>query len=67
MKCAPLEVALSLRAEQVGGTHRYAYRVSLDRGFTWTYCDTAQGDFGARSNAGLTFDLDSLGVLTVTP
>jgi hypothetical protein len=45
------------------GTYRYAYRCSLDGGTTWTYCDAD----GAGSNAGLTFDLASVPVLSVTP
>ena len=49
------------------GDYRYAYRFSLDGGASWTYCDTAQGDFGAGSNAGLAFQFENLGVLTVTP
>jgi hypothetical protein len=49
------------------GDYRYAYRFSLDGGNSWTYCDKNQGDFGAGSNLNLTFDLENLGVLTVTP
>jgi hypothetical protein len=49
------------------GTYRYAYRFSLDGGITWTYCDTTAGDGGAGSDAGLTFDLENTGLLTVTP
>jgi hypothetical protein len=45
------------------GTYRYGYRFSLDGGNSWTYCDLD----GAGSNSGLTFDLDRLGILTVTP
>ena len=47
------------------GSYRYAYRFSLDSGVTWTVCDENAGDSGAGSNAGLTFDLASLPVLTV--
>jgi len=50
------------------GTYRYVYRFSRDGGVTWTYCDNnVPPDFGAGSNAGLTFDLENMGVLTVTP
>jgi len=49
------------------GSYRYVYRFSLDQGVSWTYCDKAQGDFGAGSNPGLTFDLENEAVLTVTP
>ncbi len=49
------------------GSYRYAYRFSVDQGVSWTYCDANQGDFGSGSNAGLTFDLENLPVLTVTP
>ena len=47
------------------GSYRYAYRFSLDSGVSWTVCDQNAGDGGAGSNAGLTFDLASLPVLTV--
>jgi hypothetical protein len=48
------------------GSYRYAYRFSLDNGVSWTVCDrNAAPDFGAGSNAGLTFDLVDLPVLTV--
>ncbi|MEI9954327.1 MAG: lamin tail domain-containing protein [Pseudomonadota bacterium] len=49
------------------GSYRYAYRVSLDNGTRYTYCDTNQHDAGAGSNANLTFDLEDQGVLTVSP
>jgi hypothetical protein len=49
------------------GSYRYGYRFSLDGGASWTYCDNNQADSGAGANAGLTFDLTNLGVLTVTP
>lgn len=39
----------------------YAYRVSLDGGFNYTYCDLD----GAGSNPGLDFDPANLGTLTV--
>ena len=44
------------------GQYRYTSRFSLD-GINWTYCDLN----GAGSNAGLSFELNQLGVLTVTP
>ena len=46
------------------GTYDYVYRFSLDQGVSWTYCDNDQGDFGAGSNAGLTFDFANEAVLT---
>jgi hypothetical protein len=46
------------------GTYGYVYRFSLDQGVSWTYCDNAQGDGGAGSNAGLTFDLQNIALLT---
>ena len=49
------------------GSYRYVYRFSLDQGVSWTYCDNNQGDSGAGSNPGLTFDLENEAVLTVTP
>ena len=49
------------------GVYAYVYRFSLDRGQTWTLCDLAQGDFGAGSGAGLSFDLHDQGSLLVTP
>ncbi len=49
------------------GSWRYVYRFSVDAGVSWTLCDTNQGDGGAGSNFGLTFDLDNQAVLTTTP
>jgi hypothetical protein len=49
------------------GSYRYAYRFSVDQGVSWTYCDNNQGDGGAGSDAGRTFDLENQAVLTVTP
>ena len=49
------------------GMFRYVYRFSLDQGVSWTYCDNNQGDGGAGSNAGQTFDMENQAVLTVTP
>ncbi|MBI5534666.1 MAG: lamin tail domain-containing protein [Deltaproteobacteria bacterium] len=46
------------------GAYRYAYRFSLDGGSSWTYCDNNQGDSGAGSNTGLTFDLVDLAPMT---
>jgi hypothetical protein len=45
------------------GTYRYTYRFSLDRGVSWTVCDSS----GAGSNPGLTFDVSDEGQLTSTP
>jgi hypothetical protein len=44
------------------GSYRYTYRASLD-GVQWTYCDLD----GSGSNAGATFEISQLPVLTVTP
>lgn len=44
------------------GTYGYAYRFTLD-GQSWTTCDTD----GTGANAGLTFDIANIPVLTVTP
>jgi len=54
------------------GSYRYAYRFSRNGGAGWTYCDREDvagmpGSGGSGSNAGLTFELEKLGVLTVTP
>jgi len=49
------------------GSYRFVYRVSLDGGNSWTYCDGAQADGGAGAGTGMTFDLENMGVLTVTP
>jgi len=43
------------------GTYHYTYRVSLDGGSHWTYCDLN----GAGSNGGLMFEVTQLPVLTV--
>jgi hypothetical protein len=51
----------------VPGSYRYVYRFSRDEGVSWTVCDTSSCDGGAGSSAGLTFDLENEGVLTVTP
>ena len=46
------------------GTYGYVYRMSIDSGATWTYCDLA----GAGRNPGLaTFDFGHIPILTVTP
>lgn len=44
------------------GAYRYTYRASLDS-VQWTYCDLN----GAGSNAGASFEVTQLPVLTVTP
>jgi hypothetical protein len=49
------------------GTYRYVYRFSLNQGVSWTVCDQNAGDFGAGSNANLSFELGDMNVLTVTP
>jgi hypothetical protein len=45
------------------GTYAYGFRVSLDAGLTWTYCDGHVVDAGAGSGPGLEFKLENLGVL----
>jgi hypothetical protein len=45
------------------GSYLFTYRVSLDGGFNYTYCDTN----GAGSNGGLSFEPNQLGTLVVTP
>lgn len=48
------------------GSYRYAFRFSLDNGMSWTVCDNNQApDFGAGSNAGLSFEVESMAPLTV--
>ena len=50
------------------GSYRYVYRFSLDDGVSWTYCDdNLAPDFGAGSNAGLSFELGQQAVMTVNP
>lgn len=44
-------------------SYAYTFRMSLDGGQSWTYCDTD----GAGSNAGLTFSAGALGAMTVNP
>lgn len=46
----------------VNGTYNYTYRYSLDNGTTWTIGDLD----GNGASLGLSFDLNQLGVLTVT-
>ena len=45
------------------GSYRYTYRVSVDAGESWTYCDLD----GAGSDPSMSFDLADLGTMTVTP
>lgn len=50
------------------GSYRYVYRMSLDQGVSWTVCDANMApDFGAGSDPGLLFELETQGVLTVAP
>jgi hypothetical protein len=56
------EYQASFMAPATPGSYRYVVRFSLN-GVSWTYCDTS----GAGSNGGLTFDVQDLPVLTVTP
>jgi hypothetical protein len=43
------------------GAYAFAYRVSVDGGATWTYCDTN----GAGSTTGLSFETPRVAPLTV--
>jgi hypothetical protein len=45
------------------GTWGYAYRVSLDQGVSWTYCDRGAGS----DVPSLTFDFADLAVVTILP
>jgi hypothetical protein len=56
------EYQASFTAPMTAGSYRYVVRFSRN-GVSWTYCDTS----GAGSNAGQSFDLQDLPVLTVTP
>jgi hypothetical protein len=48
------------------GTYAMAFRVSLDNGDSWTYCDADWGaDGGSGSSPGASFDLTELGTVTV--
>jgi len=47
------------------GAYALAFRVSLDNGESWTYCDGYGTDGGSGSNAGATFDFADLGTVTV--
>jgi Lamin Tail Domain/Bacterial Ig-like domain len=60
------EYQAALIAPQAPGTYFYGSRFSFD-GTNWTYCDGDVGDSGAGSNAGLTFQIDNLPAMTVTP
>ena len=51
----------SFTAPAYPGAYWYTFRFSVDSGATWTYADVD----GAGSNAGLTFDLAQLPVMTV--
>jgi hypothetical protein len=60
------EYQASFNAPAAPGSYRYTFRFSLDNGMSWTVCDNnAAPDFGAGSNAGLSFELESLAPLTV--
>lgn len=56
------EYQASFIAPSTAGAYRYVVRFSSN-GVSWTYCDTN----GAGSNPGLTFELQHLPLLTVTP
>ena len=58
------EQYVSTLTAPAAGSYAYAFRVSLDGGASWTYCDNRQGDAGAGANPGLAFDLEDLGALT---
>ena len=49
------------------GSYRYAYRFSLNQGVSWTYCDGTTGDLGAGSAGGLTFEIEDVPTLVVSP
>jgi hypothetical protein len=58
------EYMASFTAPATAGSYGYVYRMSVDGGTTWTYCDLA----GAGSNSGLPpFTFGSIAILTVTP
>ncbi|MCA9597424.1 MAG: lamin tail domain-containing protein, partial [Myxococcales bacterium] len=57
------EYQATIAAPATPGTYAYAYRMSLDGGVSWTYCDIN----GSGTNAGLGFEVTQLGQLTVTP
>lgn len=57
------EFMRQLTAPTFPGTYSYTFRMSLDGGLLWTYCDLD----GAGSNPGLTFSTTQLGTMTVTP
>ena len=44
-------------------SYSYVFRVSLDSGASWTYCDVD----GSGSNSGLGFETPALPSMTVTP
>ena len=45
------------------GDYYFAYRFSVDGGYSWTVCDAD----GAGSNPNLDYSVSQLGTLTVTP
>jgi hypothetical protein len=61
------EYFMSTGSQILPGTYGYAFRFTRDQGQHWTYCDANQGDTGAGSNPGLTFEHADVPVLTVTP
>jgi len=51
------------------GSYNYGFRVSLDAGASWTYCDldkSPTGDTGAGSLSNLAYQPEAAGLLTVT-
>ncbi|HVK70205.1 MAG TPA: lamin tail domain-containing protein, partial [Polyangium sp.] len=57
------EYQASFTAPATPGSYRYVYRFSHNAGSSWTYCDLN----GAGSNAGLTFEVTEMPVLSVIP
>ena len=56
------EFQVGFTTPAVNGSYRYTYRYSLNGGTNWTVADLD----GVGTNSGLSFDLNQLGVLTVT-
>jgi hypothetical protein len=57
------EYQIATNAPATAGSYSYLFRVSLDSGASWTYCDLD----GSGSNAGLFFETTRLPLLDVTP
>ncbi|MBB3841345.1 hypothetical protein FHS57_005373 [Runella defluvii] len=57
------EYQATFTAPSVAGSYSYVYRFSLNGGANWTYADTD----GAGTNSGLSFSVNNMGSMTVTP